>query len=232
METKKSSRANLEKDLSLNFMMGIVVSLAILFVGFEWGEKDFEVAFYPGPNRGLIDDDIAPSVQDVPPPPLPEPELPKELDVINIVEDAIEVEATIDFSSEDDPSQAVSPPARPTGIVEDEEKMNDDKVFFIVEKQPEFPGGEPALLKYIADNIIYPAIAIDNGFSGRVFCEFVVNADGSVSDVAIVRPLNQYLDKEALRVLKTLPRFKPGEQRGKPVRVKYSISVQFKLAQN
>ena len=232
METKKSSRANLEKDLSLNFMMGIVVGLAILFVGFEWGEKDFEVAFYAGPNSGLLDEVIDPSVQNVPPPPLPEPEVPKELDVINIVADAIEVEAAIDFSSEDDPSQAVLPPTHPSGVVEKDEPMDDNEVFFIVEKQPEFPGGEPALLKYIADNIIYPAVAIDNGFYGRVFCEFVVNADGSVSDVAIVRPLNQYLDKEALRVLKTLPRFKPGEQRGKPVRVKYSISVQFKLAQN
>ena len=229
METKKSSRANLEKDLSFNFLMGIVVSLAILFVGFEWGEKDFEVT----PRGNLIDimaeEDIDPSVQNEPPPPLPEPEVPKELDVINIVEDVILVETTIDFSSEDDFSKAQPKYVLPAGVVEEDEKM--DEIFTIVEKQPEFPGGEPALLKFIADNIIYPTIAVENGIFGRVFCEFVVNADGSVSDVTIIRPLNQYLDKEALRVLNTLPRFKPGEQQGKPVRVKFSMSVQFKLEQ-
>jgi len=231
METKKSSRANLEKDLSLNFLMGIVVGLAILFVGFEWGEKDIEVVKHTGLINILEDDFIDPSVQDVPPPPIPEPEIPKELDVINIVEDAINVENPIDFTSEDDPSHAVNIKVPIAGIVEEDEKMDENKVFVIVEKQPEFPGGEQALMKYIADNIVYPSIAIENNIYGRVFCEFVVNADGSVSDVAVIRPLNQYLDREALRVLKTLPKFIPGEQMKKPVRVKYSIAVQFKLEQ-
>jgi len=231
METKKSSRANLEKDISLNFLMGVVVGLAILFVGFEWGEKDIEVATFTGIVNIIEEEEIEATEQNEPPPPLPEPEIPKELDVINIVENEIEVEA-IDFTSEDDATHAqVETYVAPTGVVEEEEEMDENTVFTIVEKQPEFPGGEQALLNYIAANIIYPTIAIENGIYGRVFCEFVVNADGSVSDVAVTRPLNQYLDREAIRVLKTLPKFKPGEQRGKPVRVKYSIPVQFKLEQ-
>ena len=231
METKKSSKANLEKDISLNFLMGVVVGLAILFVGFEWGEKDIEVATFTGIVNVIEEEEIEASEQNEPPPPLPEPEIPKELDVINIVENEIEVES-IDFTSEDDLSHAQEVTyVAPVGVVEEEEEMDPEHVFTIVEKNPEYPGGEAALMKYIMDNIIYPTIAIENGISGRVFCEFVVNADGTVTDVQVTRAFNQYLDREAIRVLRTLPRFKPGEQRGKPVRVKYSVPVVFKLEQ-
>ena len=106
---------------------------------------------------------------------------------------------------------------------------DEDHIFTIVEKNPVFPGGEVALMKYIQDNIIYPSIAAENGIQGRSFCEFVVNKDGSVSDVCVLRAFNQYLDREAIRVLKSLPKFIPGEQRGKPVRVKYSVPVSFTL---
>jgi protein TonB len=94
---------------------------------------------------------------------------------------------------------------------------------------PQFPGGENALMKWINDHMNYPTIAAENGISGRVNCTFVVNADGSVVDVEVVRGRDPYLDKEAVRVLKLLPKFKPGEQRGKPVRVKYNVPVYFQL---
>jgi len=110
-----------------------------------------------------------------------------------------------------------------------EQEMDNNFIFTIVEKSPVFPGGEVALFKFIQDNIKYPLIAVENGIQGRTFCEFVVNKDGSVSDIAIIRPLNQYLDREAVRVLKMLPKFIPGEQRGQAVRVKYSMPVQFTL---
>jgi len=134
------------------------------------------------------------------------------------------------LSSEDDPSQAqtatyVAP------VVEEEEEEDENYVFVTVEKMPEFPGGDVALLKWISEHINYPTIAAENGIQGRVACNFVVNADGSVSDVQVTKPLDPNLDKEAIRVLKMLPRFKPGEQRGKPVRVKYSVPVRFKLQQ-
>ena len=105
----------------------------------------------------------------------------------------------------------------------------DDFVFVTVEKMPEFPGGDAALLQYIAENLNYPVISAENGVQGRVSCTFVVKADGSVSDAQVVRPLDPNLDSEAIRVLSTLPKFIPGEQRGKKVAVKYSVPVRFQL---
>jgi len=108
----------------------------------------------------------------------------------------------------------------------------DDSIYNFVEKQPEFPGGADALLKYIQDNIVYPSIAKEIGIQGRTVCKIVINKDGSVSDVEVSTPSSPYLDKEAIRVLKTLPKFKPGEQMGQPVRVYYFIPVIFELPSN
>ncbi|MDR1722982.1 MAG: TonB family protein [Tannerella sp.] len=230
MEEKKTARANLEKDKSLSLLMGIVIGLAILFVGFEWGEREIEVATDNGIAKIIDEEEIEITRQEDPPPPPPEPEVIKTPEIINIVEDNVKVEDTKILSSEDDPSQAqtatyVAP------VVEEEEEEDENYVFVTVEKMPEFPGGDVALLKWISEHINYPTIAAENGIQGRVACNFVVNADGSVSDVQVTKPLDPNLDKEAIRVLKMLPRFKPGEQRGKPVRVKYSVPVRFKLQQ-
>jgi len=105
----------------------------------------------------------------------------------------------------------------------------DTLVYNSVEKMPEFPEGDAALLKWISDNIIYPKSAAEKGIQGRVACAFTVNADGSVSDVKVVRSLDPEIDAEAVRVLSLLPKFKPGEEKGKPVRVKYSVPVRFSL---
>ncbi|MDR0394474.1 MAG: energy transducer TonB [Tannerella sp.] len=231
MEIKKTPRADLEKDKSLHLLMGLVVALAILFVGFEWGEKDIEVATDSGIAAVIDEEDIDMTVQnELPPPPPPEPEVIKEPDILEIVEDEEKVESIQIASSEDDASHAqtetyVAP------VVEEEEEVDDNFVFVTVEKMPEFPGGDAALLKWISDNIVYPPIAAENGIQGRVSCQFTVNADGSVEDVQVVRAVDPNLDKEAIRVLRKVPRFKPGEQRGKPVRVKYSVPVRFKLQQ-
>jgi len=103
----------------------------------------------------------------------------------------------------------------------------DDFVFVSVEKMPEFPGGDAALLKWITENINYPEIAKENNITGRVNCTLTVNADGSVSDVKVIRSIDPNLDNEAVRVLSALPKFKPGENKGKAVRVKYSVPVRF-----
>ena len=229
MEIKKSSKANLEKDISLNILMGIVIALAILFVAFEWGETELEVATNTGIAVIIEEEEIEASEQNEPPPPPVEPEPIKAMEIINIVEDNIEVEH-VEFTSDDDASHAqVDTYVAP--VVTQEEEPDDSYVFVTVEKSPEFPGGEAALLAWIRDHIVYPTIAAENGISGLVSCQFVVNADGSVTDVEVIRPLNQYLDKEAVRVLKLLPKFKPGEQRGKPVRVRFSVPVRFRLQQ-
>lgn len=229
MEIKKTSKANLEKDISLNYLMGLVIALAILFVGFQWGEKEIEVTLDSGIAAIIEEEDIEATQQDDPPPPAPEPEKIVAPDIIDIVDDNIEVD-TFDFDTEDDAGTAqVAVYVAPVEVVADDEP--EDFIFMTVEKQPEFPGGELALFKWLNDNLVYPPIAAESGIAGRVMCQFVVNADGSVVDVEIVRGRDPYLDKEALRVLNKLPKFKPGEQRGKPVRVRFSLPVTFKLQQ-
>jgi protein TonB len=228
MEIKKTPKADLEKDISLSFFMGAVIALAILFVGFEWGDEDIQVATDSGVATVIDEEEIEMTVQNEPPPPPPEPEIIKEPDILEIVEDEVKVEAIQIASSEDDASQAQVDTYVPP-VEEEEEEVDENYVFMTVEKMPEFPGGDNALLKWISEHINYPTIAAENGIDGRVFCQFTVNADGSVSDVVVVRPVDPSLDREAIRVLKLVPKFKPGEQRGKPVRVKYSVPVRFQL---
>ena len=127
----------------------------------------------------------------------------------------------------DNKPQTTPPPSN--NNASDQQAVADDYVFSIVEKDPEYPGGPAALLKYIKENMKYPPIAKENGIEGRVFCKFIVEKDGSVSNVKITRGRDPVLDKEAVRILQTLPKFKPGEQRGQPVRTMYSVPVLFQI---
>ena len=115
--------------------------------------------------------------------------------------------------------------------IDSEPKMdpNDPTVYISVENMPAFPGGDAALLKWISENVIYPEVAAQNGVQGRVSCNFIVEPDGSVTNVKVNKSLDPNLDAEAVRVLSTLPKFKPGTQKGKPVRVRYSVPVRFQL---
>ena len=114
-------------------------------------------------------------------------------------------------------------------VIADEPKVEEQKVFDVVEQMPEFPGGQAALLKWISEHIKYPAVAEENGIQGRVVATFVVERDGSVTDVQIARSIDPSLDKEAIRVLKQMPKWIPGKQNGSAVRVKYTVPVTFKL---
>ncbi|WP_372652241.1 energy transducer TonB [Draconibacterium sp.] len=105
----------------------------------------------------------------------------------------------------------------------------DDQVFFIVEKMPEFPGGDLALRKFIANSIKYPEISIENGIQGKVYVSFVVTAEGTIANAKIARGVDPSIDKEALRVVNTLPKWKPGYQRGEPVNVSYTVPINFVL---
>lgn len=110
------------------------------------------------------------------------------------------------------------------------EQSEDKTIYEKVDKVPEFPGGQQALFKYLSENIKYPLVAKENGIQGRVICEFVVNADGSISDVKVVRSGGDpSLDKEAVRVIKSMPKWNPGKLNGKAVRVKFTTPVNFRL---
>lgn len=114
-------------------------------------------------------------------------------------------------------------------IAEPAPKPAEEQIFDVAEVQPEFPGGAAALMKWLSSNITYPAVAQENGISGKVIVGFVVERDGSVSNVRVVRGVDSSLDKEAVSVVKRMPKWMPGKQNGAPVRVKYNVPVIFKL---
>ena len=229
MEVKKAPKANIETQKTTFLLMGLVVALAVLFVGFEWSSTISKLDETVIVQDVLAEEEIEITQRDPtppPPPPPPEPEVPE---IIDVVEERVENQ--IDLSSlEDDQSRAqvatYTPPPPPKAV----EEEATEEIFVVVEQQPEFPGGMSALMKFLSDNIKYPVIAQENGIQGRVITTFVVERDGSITDINVVRGQDPSLDKEAVRVIKTMPRWKPGQQRGKPVRVRFTLPVQFRLA--
>ena len=229
MEVKKSPKADLEGGIGMSILMGMIVGLAVLFVGFEWGSKDVQVVTADEGVADIIaEEEIEITRPENTPPPPPPPPAPAVTEVLNVVEDDVELEQQEIISSEDDASAAqqetfVAP------VVEEEEEEAAQQIFTVVEKQPEFPGGTAELFKYLSKAIKYPVIAQENGIQGRVVCSFVVNRDGSIVDIQVMRGVDPSLDKEAIRVISEMPKWKPGEQRGKPVRVRFILPVQFRL---
>ena len=227
MEIKKSLRANLEKGKSTHFMMGMVVALAVLFTGFEWGERYINLdTNYKISTNGIEIIEIAPTRQDPPEPPKPEVIL-KTPDILIEVDNDQDADTT-NIAPSEDYGKAPQPVYSST-IEDKKEEPADDYIHVNAEIMPEFPGGETALLRWIAEHVNYPAVAAENGVEGLVACSFVINTDGSISNVEVLRSKDPLLDKEAIRVLKTMPNWKPGMQQGKAVRVKYSVPVRFRL---
>lgn len=225
MDVKKSPKASLEDKKLLFVLLGLVMVLSLIFIAFEWTDR--EVTVYEVADTSLQSEEEIEIIQTAPElPPPPPPPAPEIVEIINVVEDDVKVDA-IKIETEDDKNKAVviaAPVAGPTIVEED-----DNVVFQVVEKMPSFPGGDAALFKFLGDNVKYPVIAQENGVQGRVICQFVVNKDGSIVDVEVVRSVDTSLDKEAIRVIKSMPKWSPGQQRGKPVRVKYTLPVNFKL---
>ena len=228
MEVKKSKSANLENKKGTWVLMGLVTVFALLFVAFEWTqhEKKYDGDILDAGDIILEEEVIPitmPEKKTVPPP----PQAVSQAEVLNIVEDDAEIEETTLVSNED---QAVFVEVTDDVPVVVEEVEEEQEIFQVVENMPEFPGGTQALLQYLKKNIKYPTICQEQGIQGRVVVQFVVNKDGSIVDPEVIKPINPYLDKEALRVVSTMPKWKPGSQRGKPVRVKFTLPVQFKLS--
>lgn len=229
MEIKKSPKADLEKGKTLGILMGMVVGLAVLFVGFEWGTKDIQIVTASDGVQDIIaEEEIEITRPENTPPPPPPPPAPVVTEVLNVVEDDVELEQQDIVTSEDNQKEAQVQTYVAPAVVEEEEESA-QQIFTVVEEMPKFPGGDSELLKFIAKSIKYPVIAQENGIQGRVICSFVVNRDGSVVDAEVLRGVDPSLDKEALRVISTMPKWTPGKQRGKPVRVKYTVPITFRL---
>ena len=229
MEIKKSPKADLEKGKTMNVLMGMIVGLAIMFVGFEWSSREITIAQDEGVADVIAEEEVEITRQEDAPPPPPPPPAPAVAEVLTVVEDDVQLDDVDILSSEDDASTAQVQTYTPPAVVEEEEEESAQQIFTVVEEMPEFPGGQGALLQYLSKSIKYPVIAQENGIQGRVSCSFVVEKDGSVTDVQVLRGVDPSLDKEAIRVITAMPKWKPGKQRGKPVRVKYTVPVTFRL---
>ncbi len=227
METKKSLKANLERRKILFFEIGLTIALSLCLLAFEWQSAEKTIAILEsGVNTGAPDDDIVPLIKEELPTP-PEIKPPVVTDVITIVDEPITLTALV--STEDNKHDKVpikDYPLMPQDTPEDE----GDIPLVLVEEKPQFMGGdENEFSKWVAKNMTYPEMAKENGIQGRVICSFVVNAEGKVVDVKILRGVDPSLDKEAMRVISMSPQWTPGKQRTKAVRVKYTFPVIFQL---
>ncbi|GCB34969.1 energy transducer TonB [Bacteroides faecalis] len=230
MEVKKSPKADLEGKKSTWLLIGYVIVLAFMFVAFEWTKRDVKIDVAQAVTEVVFEEEIIPITETPPEPNTPPPaEAPKVAETLEIVDDNSDVEESTDILTEDNlPTQAKTNVTYvPVQVVETEPE--EQTIFEVVEQMPEFPGGTAALMQYLNKNIKYPVIAQEQGTQGRVIVQFVVNKDGSIVDAQVVRSVDPYLDKEAIRVINTMPKWTPGKQRGKPVRVKFTVPVAFRL---
>ena len=227
MEVKKSPKADLESKKTTNLLIGAILTLAVMFVGFEWSEREKKVATDTGIAEVVFEEEIIPiTEQEQPKQAPPPPEAPKVEEILEIAENDADVEEST-IQASDDTQAAVEVKYTPVEV--EEEEVEEEQIFQIVEEPASFPGGMGECMKWLGKNIKYPTISQENGVQGRVIVQFVINRDGSIVDAKVVRGVDPYLDKEALRVISSMPKWKPGKQRGKAVRVKYTVPVTFRL---
>ena len=223
MEEKKSPKANLENKKLMFIQIGLIISLAVAWLVFEIKSYDKREFGDIGRTVEVVEEEMVEiTKQEQKPQPV---EVPKQTTQIQVVEDDVEVE-DVEINAEVDQNEVIEEYVAPE--VEEEEVV-EAEIFTIVEEMPDFPGGGAKLQEYLIKNIKYPQMARESGIQGRVFVNFVVEPDGHVSNVNVMRSLGGGCDEEAIRVVKSMPKWKPGKQRGKPVRVSYILPVNFKL---
>ena len=228
MEIKKSIKASLENKKLLFTEIGLVVALLLVWGAFERSSKDVNVSALEADASAVEIEDMVPITESTPPPPEAAPKIPVLSDEIEIVEDDIKVEDMFQ-TLEDDANTGVE-------IMDYKEEVQEEVIedevfdFHVVEQKPSFNGGDAnEFSKWVNKNLDYPEIAKENGVQGKVILQFTVNPDGSVSNVKVLRGVDSSLDKEAVRVVSKSPKWKPGKQRDRAVKVTYTFPVIFQL---
>ncbi|GAB4317698.1 MAG: energy transducer TonB [Bacteroidales bacterium] len=224
-DLKKSPKADLENKKIIFVEIGLVIALAAVLLAFEWKSYEKQEIELGSLNINVEEEMVEVTVQQNQPPPPPPP--PQQTTIIEIVENDMEIEDDIEIDVEADQETVVEEyvPVEE----EEEEEEEQQQIFTVVESMPQFPGGDAARIKYLQENIVYPTLARESGIQGRVFVTFVVEKDGSVTDVKVLRGIGGGCDEEAVRVIENMPKWIPGKQRGKPVRVQYNMPILFKL---
>ncbi len=223
MEAKKTRKADLESKRVLFLEIGFVVVLGVVLAAFEWSSRPKENKLFNQSLEDVGEEEIIPITrqQEKPPPP---PPAPPQVFELNIVDDDVEIEDQLELDDmEADDNLAME-------FVPIEEEEDEEVAFIIVEDMPKFQGGDQNTFRaWIQSNLKYPEIAAENGISGKVFVNFVVAKNGNVVDAKVVRGVDPSLDQEALRVVRSSPKWTPGKQRGKPVKVQFTFPIVFVL---
>ncbi|MBS7245574.1 MAG: energy transducer TonB [Candidatus Cryptobacteroides sp.] len=229
MEEKKSKKANLENKKLLFIEVGLCFSLFVTLAAFQWGTRDANVSVLEEETQMIEEEEIIPITQETPPPPPETPKIPVLSDQIDIIDDDIKVDDDLFMNLEDDANLGVE-----IGdyIEEVQEEVIEEEAipFQLVETRPSFNGGDAnEFSKWVNSRLEYPEIAKENGVQGRVTLQFTVEKDGSVTNVKVVRGVDPSLDKEAVKVVSSSPKWTPGKQRDRAVRVTYTFPVIFQL---
>lgn len=229
MEIKKSPKADLENKKLLFREVGLVAVLAIVLLAFEWSTSEKQELVELTAQAVEIEDEIVINTQEQQELPPEMPKIPVLSDVIDIVDDDIDIKDDLIVNLEDNKNMGVAIIDYVAEVAE--EVVEEEAIpFALVEEKPSFQGGDAnTFSKWVMSRIIYPEIAKENGVQGRVTLQFTVKTDGSVSDVKVLRGVDPSLDKEAVRVVASSPKWKPGKQRERSVPVTYTFPVIFQL---
>ena len=230
MEIKKSEKASLENKKLLFVEIGLILALLVVWGAFSYSTKEKKVAVFEEINEAVDVEEMVPITQENTPPPPEPPEVQALSDQIDIVDDEIVVDDNLFLNLEDDASVGIAIMDYVEAVVEEEEVEEEAIPFQLVEEKPKFQGGDANdFTRWVNSRIVYPEIAKENGVQGRVTLQFTVNADGSVSNVKVLRGIDSSLDKEAVRVVSSSPNWTPGRQRDRAVKVTYTFPVVFQL---
>lgn len=229
MTTKKSPRADLENKRLLLIQIGSILALVVVLAAFEYKTYDRNVNLITAEIPQIIEEEQIPVTMETPPA-LPEmPLTPVLSDAIEIVEDDIFIEEDVFIDTEDDGTFAIE--IRDYVSTNTEEAVEEEEIpLAIVEEKPKFMGGdENTFTKWVHERIVYSDLAKENGIQGRVVLTFLVDADGYVKNVTVLRGLDPSIDKEAVRVVSSSPRWTPGRQRDRNVKVRYNFPINFQI---
>ena len=227
MEAKKNEKANLENKKSLFIQIGLIVALLVCLGAMEWTSGQKKDSAFAGMTEEAIEEEQIPVTEETPPEEMPPPEVTV-TDLFEIVEDDVVIDNEVRFEDDETSEDKVVEIYAP--VLQAEEEEVEEEIFVIVEDMPKFKGGDiNTFREWVQKRVRYPELAAENGIQGRVFITFVVETNGNVSNVSVSRSVDALLDEAAKEAVAASPKWEPGMQRGRPVRVRYSIPIIFQL---
>ena len=229
MELKKSDKANLENKKALFIQIGLVIALSITIFAFEYKSYDQKESVLVDRVAVQEVEEVVMATQEETAPPPPEDVPQAETTEFEIIEDSKTIEREFNISSFQQTSNVQASVAKVEIKIEEEEVQEEKVIFTVVEQEASFPGGIQKLNEYLATSIKYPQQAKETGTKGRVMLTFVVERDGSITDIKILRDIGSGCGEEAKRVVKEMPKWQPAKQRGKAVRQQFVLPVSFNL---